>query len=339
MEKEATKVYRNLITYVVIADPLPKGVHMKPIVSIGMCLLDNEKTLRGTLDSVIKQDFPYELMEIIVVDGCSRDQTLSIIRDSLLKSGINVRIFSENKGLGFARQIVVDNSLGKYILWVDGDIILSKDYLRKQVKFMDNNPRVGITAGITGILSDRRILTLELIPAVIEHMRSQQPRSFVWKTDRFPGTAGATFRVKALRQVNGFDDRLTGASEDMDVARRIKDAGWLIRLNNAVYYERHGDMRTLRDLCKKYAWYGYGHHSLYRKNRDIFSLPRMCPPAGFITGFLYSLIAYKLLHRKIVFLLPFHFALKMTAWCLGFIKSQIMQRALGKSERAPSSRP
>ena len=64
--------------------------------------------------------------------------------------------------------------------------------------------------------------------------------------------------------------------------------------------------------------------NLYRKNRKLFSLPRMSPPAGFITGFFYSLIAYKLLHLKMVFLLPFHFALKQIAWSLGFIKSQIM---------------
>jgi GT2 family glycosyltransferase len=178
-----------------------------------------------------------------------------------------------------------------------------------------------------GFLPANVTLTLELIPSIIEHRRmlNRQNRTFLWKTEKLPGTAAATFRVKALRQVNGFDNRLKGAGEDMDVARRIKDAGWLIRLNDSIYFERYGDMSTLKDLCSKYFWYGYGLQSLHRKNTRIFSLPRMCPLAGFITGFLYSLLAYKLLRRKIVFLLPFHFALKMTAWCLGFIKSQIIR--------------
>jgi len=300
---------------------------MKPIVSVGMCLRNNEKTLRDAIDSVIKQDFPHELMEIIVVNGCSQDQTLSIIKEVLSKTAIKKRIFSEDKGLGFARNIVFNNANGEYIIWVDGDQILPADYVRKQVEFMNHNPSVGITAGIIGILpgNGNPILTLELIPAIIERMRmrNRQPRSYLWKTEKLIGDGGATFRVNALRQVNGFDSHLN-AGMDQDVARRIKDAGWLIRLNSAVFYEWHGGMSTLKDLCNKYIWYGYGNQSLYRKNRKLFSLPRMSPPAGFMAGFFYSLIAYKLLHRKIVFLLPFHFALKMSAWCLGFIKSQIM---------------
>jgi len=330
MEKEATKVYGNLLTYAELAEPLPKGDRMKPIVSVGMCLRNNEKTLRDTINSVIKQDFPHELMEMIVVDGCSQDQTLSIIKETLSKADIKVRIFSENKGLGFARNIVFNNANGEYIIWVDGDQILPADYVRKQVEFMNHNPSVGITAGIIGILPGNPILTLELIPAIIDRMRmrNRQPRSFLWKTERLIGDGGATFRVNALRQVNGFDSHLN-AGMDQDVARRIKDAGWLIRLNSAIFYELHGGMSTLKDLCNKYIWYGDGLQSLYRKNRKLFSLPRMCPPAGFIAGFLYSLIAYKVLHRKMVFLLPFHFALKMTAWSLGFIKSQITHHKEG----------
>jgi GT2 family glycosyltransferase len=124
--------------------------------------------------------------------------------------------------------------------------------------------------------------------------------------------------------VSGFDERLKGAGEDQDVARRIEDAGWLICLNDAAFRETHGGMSTIKDLLRKYFWYGYGNQSLYRKNRKLLSLPRMCPPAGFIAGFFYSLTAYRVFGQRRVFLLPFHFGLKMTAWSLGFIKGQLM---------------
>jgi glycosyltransferase involved in cell wall biosynthesis len=301
---------------------------MKPIVTIGMCLRNCENTLKYAINSVIKQDFPHELMEIIFVDDGSEDRTLQIILDYVSRIDIPFKVFkTEWKGIGHARNLVVKNAEGDFITWIDGDQILPKDYLRKQVEFMNQNPNVGITAGIIGILHLNRILTLELIPAMIDgmRMRNQQPKSFIWKTEKLIGTGGATFRVKALRQVNGFDNNLNGAGEDMDVAKRIIDAGWLMCPNNAVFYELHGGMCTLKDLCKRYFRLGSGHPMLYRKNRQLFSLPRMSPLAGFIAGFFYSLIAYKLLHRKMVFLLPCHFALKMTAWCLGFIKSQITQ--------------
>lgn len=298
---------------------------MKPIVSIGMCLRNCENTLEDVIDSLIKQDLPHELMEMIFVDDGSEDKTLQIITNCVSRMDIDAKVFHTKwRGLGPARNLVVNNASGDYIIWVDGDQILPEDYVRKQVEFMEQNSKVGITAGILGILPGNIFLNLELVPAIIDHICYEKPRSFVWKTEKLPGTGGSIFRVKALKQVNGFDDHLIGVGEDQDVARRIKDAGWLIRLNNTVFYERHGGMSTLRDLWNRYFWYGYGNQSLYRKNRRLFSLPRMSPPAGFITGFYYSLIAYKLVHQKMVFLLPLHFAFKMTAWSLGFVKGQIM---------------
>ena len=150
----------------------------------------------------------------------------------------------------------------------------------------------------------------------------------MWKTKKFPATAGAMFRTDALRQVNGFDIQLGGAGEDWDVAHRIDAAGWLVLPNDAIFYERHGEMSTLRDLCKRYLWYGYTSQSLHRKNKKTIHIQRMSPPAGFIAGFFYSLIAYRLLHRKIVFLLPFHFAMKMSAFSLGFVKGQLKSRQI-----------
>jgi len=298
---------------------------MKPIVSVGMCLRNCENTLEDVIDSLIKQDLPHELMEMIFVDDGSEDKTLQIITNCVSRMDIDAKVFHTKwRGLGPARNLVVNNASGDYIIWVDGDQILPEDYVRKQVEFMGQNSKVGITAGILGIPPGNIFLNLELIPAIIDHICYEKPRSFVWKTEKLPGTGGSIFRVKALKQVNGFDDHLIGVGEDQDVARRIKDAGWLIRLNDAVFYERHGGMSTLRDLWNRYFWYGYGNQSLYRKNRRLFSLPRMSPPAGFITGFFYSLIAYKLVHKKMVFLLPLHFAFKMTAWSLGFVKGQIM---------------
>ena len=47
-------------------------------------------------------------------------------------------------GLGVARQIVVDKACGKYIVWVDDDVTLPKDFVRKQVGYMEQNPHVGI---------------------------------------------------------------------------------------------------------------------------------------------------------------------------------------------------
>jgi hypothetical protein len=76
-------------------------------------------------------------------------------------------------------------------------------------------------------------------------------------------------------------------------------------------------------LLKKYFWYGYGGYRSYNKDKTTVSLPRMTPPAGVLAGLFYSLEAYKKLYRKVFFLLPLFFGLKMTAWSTGFFKGQI----------------
>lgn len=296
---------------------------MKPVVTIGMCVRNCENIVQNALDSVINQDYPHEKMQIIFVDDGSEDHTLSIISAYVKKIDIQTKILQTRwQGLGSARNLILNNADGEYIVWVDADEVLTKNYVKKQVEFMESNPSVGITTGLFSTVQKNLVLNLELIPAIIEHVNFGKPKSFMWKTQKMPGTGGATFRVKALRQVDGFDEKLKGVGEDQDVAHRIQNAGWLIRLNNARLYELHGGLLTFKDLWRRYRWYGYGGEKIYRKNREIFSLPRMSPMAGVLAGFLYSLIAYKLIRQKKVFLLPLHYGIKMTAWMIGFISSQ-----------------
>ena len=293
---------------------------MTPNVTIGVCVRNCEASVREAIDSILDQDFSHELMEVIFVDDGSEDKTLSVILDSVSRVDMNVRVFSgEWKGLGHARNVVVDNARGDYIVWVDGDMILPRDHVRKQVEFMEQNPKVGIAkAKCSAFLEENLVATLENIPFVVDDVRAGNE----WKTaSKLPGTGGSLYRVEAIRQVDGFDNQLKGTGEDQDAAYRVEAAGWSIYRTNALFYERRS--KTWKALWDKYVWYGYGDYRLYRKNRSIFSLHKMVPLAGFFAGLLYSLIAYRLTRRKVVFLLPFHYAFKMVAWCLGFAKGQV----------------
>jgi len=290
---------------------------VKPKVTIGVCVRNCEDSIKEAIEGVLDQDFPHELMEVIFVDDGSEDKTLSIINSYVPNMKMHVKVFHhEWKGLGPSRNVVVNNARGDYIIWVDGDMILPRDHVRKQVEFMEKNPKVGIAKPKCGMISKENIVaTLENVPFMVYDTKPGIVNS------KLPGTGGAIYRVKAIRRVGGFDNRLKGTGEDQDAAYRVRAAGWFLDQSQAVFYERR--VRTWKSLWDKYFWYGYGNYTLYCKNRSIFSLHRMVPPAGIIIGLLYSIIAYKLTHLKITFLLPFHFAFKTTAWCLGFIRNQI----------------
>jgi glycosyltransferase involved in cell wall biosynthesis len=297
---------------------------MAPIVTIGMCCRNSEELIGAAIESIGNQDFPHEKMQFVLVDDGSEDRTLSVARHYISKIDVQTKIFQTKwRGLGPARNLILNNADGEYIIWVDTDEILTKSYVRKQVEFMDENPQVGITSGLVNFDSQNIVLTLEHIPDVVNRLNYGKPRSKIWKTQKLPGTGAATFRVKALKQVNGFDQRLKGVGEDQDVAKRIEDAGWYIKVNEAKFFELHGGMTNFKDLWKKYQWYGQGCQVIYCRDRRLFSLPRMSPPAGFLAGLFYSLVAYKLFRQKKVFLLPIHYCFKLSAWMMGFLQSQM----------------
>lgn len=256
-------------------------------------------------------------MEVIVVDDGSEDGTLKVAINFASKTDIHVKVFSSKWiGIGAARNVVVNNAEGDYIVWVDGDMVLPMDFVKKHVDFMEKNSKVGISK------AKHRVSPEENIVAFLEHVPYM-----VYDTDpavlssKLPGTGGSIYRTSAIKQVKGFDDNLRYAGEDQDAAYRVKMANWFIGQSPTFFYEKR--VQTWGRLLKKYVWYGYGNHYLYNKNRNIFSPTRMNPLAGFIAGILYAFTAYKLTKRKSLILLPFHFFLKMSAWCYGFTKARI----------------
>jgi len=301
---------------------------MKPIVTIGICVRNCESYIGETIGSILKQNFPHKLLEAIVVDGSSTDKTLSIVERELGRSDIKTRIFSENRGLGVARQIVVDKASGEYILWVDGDMIISQDFIRKLLDFMNQHTEVGIVKGKQALTPGKNLLaTLEGYSRSAGRMVDYQSKRGRLKT---LGTAGALVRTSAIREAGGFDKNIRGYNEDWDSEIRVRAAGWSLCTTDAWYldYERLG--LTWKDLWKRYWLRGYYTHYFLQKNRGIVKHYRMFPPAAFLSGLIGSFTLYRLTRRKVVFFLPFQNTFKMTSWYMGFLRSHFSSYARPK---------
>jgi len=295
---------------------------MKPKVTLGVCVKDSEATIEEAMKSILNQNFPRELMELIVVDGHSKDKTLNIILSYLEKENLKTKVFHENKGLGAARQIVVENANGDYIIWVDGDMILSRNFVRKQVEFMERNPRVGIAKGKLALKPMKNTLaTLEAFSRAISKMTNFQSKNAYSKT---LGTSGSIYRIQVIKEVGGFDKNIKGYCEDWDIELRVRRAGWLLTTTDAEYldYERLGI--TWKDLWRRYLRRGYDTYYFLHKYPGLIKHYRMFPPASFLAGLLHAHKLFKLTRKKIVFLLPFQYLFKMTAWYIGFIKGHMV---------------
>jgi glycosyltransferase involved in cell wall biosynthesis len=284
-------------------------------VTVGLCVKNSETTVRKAVNSIINQDYLLGSMEIIVVDGYSRDKTVPIIKESLIQTTIRQKFFYENLGLGKARQIVVENASGYYIVWVDGDMVLPRNFIRKQVEFMDANPKVGIGKGKYGLnKKDKLVATLENMEFLINFHDEGETDS------KSLGTSGCIYRLQAIRQAGGFDENMKGVGEDMDAEYRVRERGWKLYVTNAVFYEKRRE--TWRSLWDEYFWHGCGCQSLLNKNRDMVNIVKLLPPIALVAEFRRVPKAYKLTYQKEAILLPFHYVFKRTAWFLGFMKSR-----------------
>ena len=96
-------------------------------VTIGMPVYNVERYIKASLLSALEQDFGN--IEILIVDDCGTDSSMKIIQ--LLKDshpkGDSIRIVhhESNKGVGAARNTILHEARGKYILFLDSDDILA----------------------------------------------------------------------------------------------------------------------------------------------------------------------------------------------------------------------
>lgn len=286
----------------------------KPVVTIGLCTRNEERTIAHTIKSIATQDFPHESTELIIVDD-SDDATFPIIRDWVSKIDLKVKVFrGHRKGLAFARNMVIDNAEGEYIAWVDGDIMIPYDHVRKQVEFMEHNPMVGIAkARFYAVPQKGLVPTLENLEwAAIEYLVKNK------NAENLPShlAGGSIHRTKAIRQIRGFDTGIKGAGEDEEIEWRMSKAGWKVHSGTeASYYEWR--KQTWKALWDNHFWYGYGAHYLYHKK------VRTVKFFNLMSGFLFSRVAYEVTHRKVSFLLPIQYYFKRIAWLLGLMKAHL----------------
>lgn len=289
-------------------------IRMRPKVTIGLCAKDAQKTIGFALTSVAKQDFDHQLIEIIFVNDGSTDNTLKIVKEFASKIDITTRVFDDGwQGIAKARNKVVFNAAGDYIIWLDSDETIETAFVRQQVQLMDKNPGAGIATAKLGLnSSDNLILQLDELPNIIGYYKKRK------KPSKMPGTGGTVYRVVAIREIGGFDDTLQGACEDIEAASRMVNAGWSIVSGDSYFHESHGSMATLGNVWARSYKRGVDCRRLHNRTSVFFSPYRMNPVASIFMGTYYAILGFIETKKFITALLPFYYAFKMAAWFQGF---------------------
>ena len=290
----------------------------RPKVTVGVCVRNCENTIGEAIESIINQDYPHDFMEIIFVDDGSNDDTLSIIMNHVSKIDLNVKVFHHKwRGIGYSRNVVVKNANGKYIVWIDGDMTIPPNYVRKLVEFMENHPKVGIAKGKQSLQIESSLLgVLESCSRAASRIVNYQSEKSKFKS---LGTGGAIYRIEAIKKVGGFDERLRGYGEDFDVELRVKDAGWTLAVVDAYFSDYERSNLTWRELWKRYRLRGHYSRFFLQKHKSAVKLYKIIPIAAVIAGLLDAIKIYKVANKKKCFLLPLLYLFKMSAWWSGYL--------------------
>lgn len=101
---------------------------MKNKVSIIVPIYNVEKFLRECIESLINQS--YENIEIILINDDSPDNSKSICEEYQKKDN-RIKLYNkENGGLSDARNFGIEKSTGEYLIFVDSDDVIDRNYIK-----------------------------------------------------------------------------------------------------------------------------------------------------------------------------------------------------------------
>ena len=210
-----------------------------PLITIGITCYNAADTIARAIDSAKVQDWAN--YEIVIVDDASTDNSIDVIRD-LIKglSKMRLIVHDENKGPAGARNTILENAIGEFLVFFDDDDESTPDRLHTQctkiIEYETSRNETIIVCFASGKRRYNNKFTKEL-KAVGSHKNYKNPCGedmadrllfYGGSQEYFYGfgtpTCALMARVSMLKSIGGFDEDLRRV-EDVDLAVRIALAG------------------------------------------------------------------------------------------------------------------
>lgn len=113
----------------------------KPFLTVAMPVFNGQKYLKEAIESVLAQT--YDNFELLIIDDGSTDQSVEIIK-SIKDPRIRLVQNERNYGVGYTRNVGIDEAEGEYMAWMDCDDLIHPQRLEKQLNYLLQHPEIGI---------------------------------------------------------------------------------------------------------------------------------------------------------------------------------------------------
>ncbi len=233
---------------------------LRPKISVVIPCYNQGHYINEAVESVLSQT--YQDFEIVIVNDGSTDNFTNELFSSFLNPKIKI-ITTKNNGVVSARNIGIKESKGEYILPLDSDDKIGKEYLEKAVEILDQNKGIGIVYCNAEFFGDKKG-KWKLPEYSLEKM--------LLKNIIF---CSALFRKKDWEKVGGYNSNMELGLEDWDFWLSLIEIGIKVfKIPEILFYyrikkrSRNSLWKNMNSDQKLNIWLKIfdNHENLYQKN-------------------------------------------------------------------------
>ncbi len=199
---------------------------MNPLISVVIPCYNQEKYLKETVQSVLSST--YRPIEIILVNDGSTDDSLEVA-NKLATAHLEIRVMNQpNGGVAKARNNGIAVAGGKYILPLDGDDLISDNYIGEAVKFLEAKLEVKVVYCQAVKFNEIGKKPWKLKP-FSRHQLAKDNMIFV----------AGLFRKSDWEEVDGFSEDMVMGREDWEFwIKMLKNGGEVVQLPFVGFFYR-----------------------------------------------------------------------------------------------------
>ncbi len=249
-------------------------------VKVSLCVIayNEEDNICTLFNNLIQQDYPHELVEIVLVDGNSSDKTRSLMEE--FKSADNgfacVKVLNNEKRIQSAGwNIAIRGATGDLIIRIDAHALIPGNFISENVNCILEGESVcgGRRENIIkGNGFSKKVLLMSensMFGSGIAKYRNSNKKQYV-KT-----VAHACYKREVFEKIGLFNEKLM-RSEDNEFHYRIRKNGYKICMSEKIY-SQYQTRNSLKGMLKQKFGNGKWIGITAKLSPKIFSLYHFIP--------------------------------------------------------------
>lgn len=247
-------------------------------VSVVIPARNEEAYIGRCLDAILHNDYPPELVEVIVADGASDDRSKDVIAATMAANpDRRIRVIDNPaRTTPHGLNLAIRAASGRYIIRVDGHSEIYPDYLRRAVQLLETVPQVGCVGGLfENVYSTTtgKVISLALSSSFGVGNVPYRLAGREGSVDTVPFGA---FPREVFAEVGLFDEELI-RNQDDEFNFRLRRAGYVVWLSPAIRVKYHTRSSFMR-MARQFAQYGLWKVHVNRKHRAVTTWRQLVPP-------------------------------------------------------------